>query len=134
LGNAVLQRVGMGWLLPVSEPSGNKLAWISTQFVQVAFCEELFFRGYVQGRVRLLLQPVCGGRDCVLATISIVISSAVFATAHCVVWGGWAGVVTFFPGLVLGWLFWRTGGLLAPVLYHGLANIGYVMLLSKGSA
>jgi len=134
LGSLTLKHVGMGWLFPVAAPSGDRLAWILSQFVQVAFCEELFFRGYVQGRVRLLLQPVCVGRDYVLATASIAISSGVFATAHCVVWGSWVGIMTFFPGLVLGWLFWRTRGLLEPVLFHGLANIGYVALLSKGSA
>jgi membrane protease YdiL (CAAX protease family) len=132
LGSVVLKRVGMGWLLPVAVPSGSKLAWILRQFVQVAFCEELFFRGYVQGRVRSLLQPICVERDHALATATIVISSGVFAIAHCVVWGQWAGIMIFFPGLVLGWLFWRTNSLLEPVLYHGLANIAYVMLLSKG--
>ena len=80
----------------------------------------------------MLLKPVCLGKDHILGLTSIMISSGVFAIAHCLVWGHWAGLMTFFPGLVLGWLFWRTGGLLEPVLYHGLANIGYVMLLSKG--
>ncbi len=134
LGNGILKRAGMGWLLPVAAPSGNNLAWILRQFVQVAFCEELFFRGYVQGRVRLLLGPICSEREGVLATATIGISSGVFAIAHCVAWGHWAGIVSFFPGLVLGWLFWRTRSLFEPVLYHGLANIGYVMLLSQLSA
>jgi len=36
--------------------------------------------------------------------------------------------VTFLPGLILGWLFIRTGSLLAPILFHGLANTFYCML------
>ena len=42
--------------------------------------------------------------------------------------GGMGPVVTFFPGVVLGWLFIRTEGLLASMLFHGSANVFYVLL------
>jgi len=36
--------------------------------------------------------------------------------------------MTFLPGRVLGWLFIRTKSLLAPVLFHGLANTCYCLM------
>jgi membrane protease YdiL (CAAX protease family) len=38
--------------------------------------------------------------------------------------------VTFLPGLVLAWLFIRTRALLAPILFHGLANVSYGLFAS----
>ncbi|MBW7992570.1 MAG: CPBP family intramembrane metalloprotease [Planctomycetes bacterium] len=37
-------------------------------------------------------------------------------------------LLTFLPGLVLGWLFIRTKSLLAPILFHGLANTCYCLM------
>ncbi len=36
--------------------------------------------------------------------------------------------LTFLPGLLLGWLFLRTGSLLSPILFHGLANVSYAVM------
>jgi membrane protease YdiL (CAAX protease family) len=36
--------------------------------------------------------------------------------------------LTFLPGLILAWLFLRTGSLLAPIVFHGLANVSYAMM------
>jgi len=32
------------------------------------------------------------------------------------------------PRLTLAWLFFRTGTLLAPILFHGLANVSYALM------
>lgn len=56
---------------------------------------------------------------------AIVLSAACFALAHWVAQGQAGGLLTFLPGLVLGWLYARTGTLLAPILFHGLANVSW---------
>ncbi len=38
------------------------------------------------------------------------------------------GMLTFFPGVVMGWLYWKSDSLLGPILFHGCANIGYAWL------
>jgi hypothetical protein len=60
--------------------------------------------------------------------IAIGISAACFALAHVIVQGRLTAVLTFVPGLILAWLFFRTGTLLAPILFHGLANVSYAMM------
>ena len=51
------------------------------------------------------------------------VSAALFALAHVVVQGKPAAILIFLPGVVLGWLYMKTGTLLAPILFHGLANV-----------
>ncbi|MCH8119844.1 MAG: CPBP family intramembrane metalloprotease [Planctomycetes bacterium] len=60
--------------------------------------------------------------------LSIVLSAACFAVAHIIVWGQIISVLTFLPGLICGWLFIRTRSLLAPILFHGLANTCYLLM------
>jgi hypothetical protein len=45
--------------------------------------------------------------------------------------GETASLLTFFPGFVFAWLFLRRRSLLPPVLLHGAANIGYVLLFAS---
>ncbi len=54
--------------------------------------------------------------------MSIIISAVIFAMFHSVLLGDVILIVAFFPGLILGWLFVKTGSLLAPIFFHGLAN------------
>lgn len=102
--------------------------WLFYQFMYVAVAEEVFFRGYVQGNILRLTNMVRGEESRLTQWISIVISAAVFAVAHIIVQGQTISVLTFLPGLVLGWLFSRTGSLLAPILFHGLANACYLVM------
>ena len=60
--------------------------------------------------------------------IAIVVSATCFALAHVIVQGRMVCLLTFFPGLLLAWLFVRTRTLLAPILFHGLANIAYGLM------
>jgi membrane protease YdiL (CAAX protease family) len=56
------------------------------------------------------------------------ISAAVFALSHAVLLESPAATVVFFPGLIFGWLYCRTESLLAPILFHGLANVCYGLM------
>jgi membrane protease YdiL (CAAX protease family) len=111
-------------------------AWLLYQFFYVAVAEELFFRGYVQANtMRLLhrLAPTPNGVAGALPGVTpqclaIFVSAGCFALGHVVVQGQITSVLTFLPGLVLAWLFLRTGSLLAPILFHGLANVSYAVM------
>lgn len=92
------------------------------QLLVVALPEELFYRGWLQtswrraapGRaVRVLGADLGPG---FLAT------QALFALGHLATFQPWR-LGTFFPGLLLGWLRERTGGLAAPVVLHALSNL-----------
>jgi membrane protease YdiL (CAAX protease family) len=86
---------------------------VASHLLLAAVPEELFFRGYVQERLR----SSCGGWG------SILVAALVFALAHLLVEPGWLRAAVFFPGLVMGWLRERSGGLLAPALFHWLSNL-----------
>jgi membrane protease YdiL (CAAX protease family) len=90
------------------------------QLVLVVFPEEVFFRGYIQGRLGAGREP---GRAGLL--VRVVYTAALFALAHVVVEAGWIRAAVFFPGIVMGWLRERTGGLLAPAGFHWLANLAW---------
>jgi len=115
-------------LRPVLPEGQNWACWLFYQFMYVAVAEEVFFRGYVQGNIFRLTSTMkleqCGLQQ----WISITLSAACFAAAHIIVTGKIISVLTFLPGLILGWLFTRTRSLLAPILFHGLANICYFLM------
>ena len=52
----------------------------------------------------------------------LLLSAALFASAHVPQYGGWKWWPTFFSGLALGWLALRAG-LAAAVLAHALVNV-----------
>jgi membrane protease YdiL (CAAX protease family) len=112
-------------LRPVIEGPWNWLSWSLHQFLYVAVAEEVFFRGYVQANAASLLGrarwPAPSGRQ----WAEVFVSAACFALAHAVVQGQIMSVATFLPGIVLAWLFMRTRTLLAPILFHGVANLAY---------
>lgn len=77
--------------------------------------EEIVFRGLVQ----TLLIDTLGRR---YRWTTVLVAAAVFALIHAgpVSWHGWPGL--FVLGLVLGWLYERTGSLLPCFLVHALFN------------
>ena len=103
-------------------------AWLLYQFFYVAVAEEVFFRGYVQGNTTKWLRQFTRLPRLAPAGIAIFVSAACFALAHVVVQGQITAALTFVPGLVLAWLFIRTGSLLAPILFHGVANVSYAVI------
>jgi membrane protease YdiL (CAAX protease family) len=107
------------------EPSWS--TWLLYQFLYVAAAEEVFFRGYLQANAMRLLRERRLSRPA-QRWIAITISAGCFALAHVVVQGQIVSALTFLPGLLMAWLFVRTRSLLAPILFHGLANISYGIL------
>jgi len=103
-------------------------SWLLYQFIYVAVAEEVFFRGYLLNNIfEITTTDRCKNRQ-LHNWLCIIISAAVFSAAHVIVQGRIIAVVTFLPGLVLGWLFIRTRSLLAPILFHGLANASYCVM------
>lgn len=91
-----------------------------THLVAIAFPEEFFFRGYLQ-------RTLGGGWGAIVA------ASVLFAVAHllviCVFTSGGAcgqNALTFFPSLLMGYLYMRTGTIWSSVFFHFAANIVYL--------
>jgi len=76
----------------------------------LAFAEELFFRGFLMRRFSNL-------------TVSFF-----FALAHFTYWSSINALLTFFPSLLFGYLYKRSGSLLAPFLAHYSLNLFYFYL------
>jgi len=125
----LLKFFGLGLpLQPVQPKEQGWVGWLFYQFMYVAVAEEVFFRGYVQSNILKLTNP---GKDSQCRRrkwLSIILSAACFAAAHIIIQGRVILVLTFLPGLILGWLFIRTKSLLAPILFHGLANTCYCVM------
>ncbi len=116
--------------LPLSPiiPEGRWFSWLVYQFIYVAVAEEIFFRGYFQCNVMSLLTMSVQKKRAFLEIIGIIISATIFAISHCLILGSVMPIITFLPGLIFGWLLVKTKSLLAPVLFHGLANIFYGLI------
>jgi membrane protease YdiL (CAAX protease family) len=110
---------------PVFAERTDLLSWCLYQFLYVAVAEEVFFRGYLHANVMRLLLRRQDRSVPALRWSGIVISATCFALAHFVVQGRLVALLTFLPGLLLAWLFVRSRSLLAPMLFHGLANVAY---------
>jgi membrane protease YdiL (CAAX protease family) len=117
-------------LRTVLPPEQGWFSWLLYQFLYVAAAEEIFFRGYIQSNVLRLTDTIKFPRPWVQQWAVIIISAGFFAAAHIVIQGHIIAAITFLPGLVLGWLFARTKSLPAPILFHGLANTYYCLVLS----
>lgn len=120
-------------LRPTFGPQHDWLTWLLYQFLYVAAAEEMFFRGYVQANVMRVLNCGRWRSSRTDQGIAVLISASCFALAHVIVQGDPTATITFLPGVVLAWLFIQTRSLLAPILFHGLANVTYaVMALTLG--
>ncbi|QAU13518.1 CPBP family intramembrane metalloprotease [Halorubrum sp. BOL3-1] len=92
--------------------------FIAASFLVIGPCEEILYRGVVQGRLRESLSAVP----------SILLSAAIFAAIHVIaLTGGVSAQLTtvsilFVPSLVFGAVYEYTGNLVVPALLHGLHN------------
>ena len=94
----------------------SSLAVLIRQLFLVAFPEETFFRGFLQ-------ESFGNNRKGLIAT------SILFAVAHIpisLIIGNWFALLTFFPSLVMGWLYMRTRNTLPSTIFHFLANIVFI--------
>lgn len=115
---------------PVRAPPGLiwLLLWLFTQLLVVALPEEMFFRGYILGRLRASFPP----RQRLLGTpfgFAHVLSAGLFAVIHLVLVPSPARLLVFFPGLLFAWLAERSRGVFAPAMHHALANVCQTALL-----
>ncbi|MCK9462080.1 MAG: CPBP family intramembrane metalloprotease [Proteobacteria bacterium] len=104
-------------------PSGYPGAAIA-QLVVVAGPEELFFRGYLMGRLDDLFGA--RGRFRLLGAEvgpSLVVQAALFALGHFAVDLAPHRLLVFFPALAFGWLKARRGTIVAPILFHAASNV-----------
>ncbi|HWN72129.1 MAG TPA: CPBP family intramembrane glutamic endopeptidase, partial [Haliangium sp.] len=94
----------------------------AVQLVVVALPEELFFRGFLLELLERAWPParrfLGGGLG-----RALIVSSLMFALIHVPREGDVRTLVTFFPGLLFGWMRSATGSILAPVLAHASSNV-----------
>lgn len=103
---------GLRALAEMLKPSGGTTAVLIYVLVGLApaFCEEVFFRGYVLTRLLERWPPV----------LAILFVAAVFAVAHLDLQHA---VVVFPLGIWLGVLVWRTGSIVPAIVTHGANNV-----------
>ncbi len=93
-------------LFLLAPPDLSCPAWILNQ-LGVATAEEVFFRGF--------LMSVLGNLR----------TSLLFSLAHLIHFPTLNSLLIFFPSLVFGYAYMRSGSILAPVLLHFTANVFY---------
>lgn len=100
------------------------VSFILTQLLLVALPEEVFFRGYLQTKIGNNIK-------------GIVVVSLLFAVGHFVtlcLGGGHniaicsQAILTFFPSLVMGYLYFTTKSLWASIIFHFFANIVHIAI------
>lgn len=99
----------------------------AAQLVVIALPEELFFRGYVQGRLQDALPPTVnlfGAR----VGWAWLLGAALFAFGHYLVTFEPQMLSRFFPGLVFGWMFARTRSILPGTIFHAASNLIMALL------
>jgi len=92
---------------------------LAVQLFGVSFPEEIFFRGF--------LQDTLGNNY-----KGVIVTSLLFAAAHLpafVFSGDSSAPLTFFPSLVMGFLYLRTSNVIPPAIFHFLANVVYLSSL-----
>lgn len=99
--------------------------WVPTLITQlflVALPEEIFFRGWLQNRLKRVFE-----RRWSVLGVGVgwgwILTAALFAAAHSVIFYQWWHFAIFFPGLVFGWLREKTGTITAPTLFHCVSNL-----------
>ena len=112
---SMLTAVALVWPwddLPHRRPFGLVLKLIISGLA-AAVAEEIFFRGWMQPMLRKRYS----------ATVSIVAVNLVFAPLHLIAAPYFISLLTFFPGLIMGWLRERYGNILPSIIFHFLGNV-----------
>ena len=99
------------------------------QTLAIALPEEVFFRGYLQSRLNLVW-----GRPWRLWSAEIgpglFATALVFTLCHLLISVNWLRFAILFPALLFGWMRERTNSLLAPILFHALSNLTFLVVQS----
>ncbi len=110
-----LYYVGAPHKLP---PDLQKLTSVAPFYLGVAVGEETFFRGFfysVFENEKLFW----------LLTKNNLLSSILFGVAHALVYYDPSRFIVFFPSLVMGFLYERSGSIGAPILFHFLSDLTF---------
>lgn len=86
------------------------------QLLSASFPEEVYFRGFLQERFGNNIR-------------GIVLTSLLFSLMHLprlIFLGDIYSVMTFFPSLIMGFLYMRTGNILPSIIFHFSANVVFL--------
>lgn len=126
----LLKFYGFNFPLQPVLPQDQQLAsWLLYQFMYVSVAEEVFFRGFLQSSVQRYLAAAIPKRRLLQCCLSVIISAVCFAAAHMIMQESVLSILIIIPGLIMGWLYIKTNSLLAPILFHGIANAGYYLMV-----
>ncbi len=109
----VCSKIGNTSLLP-SENFLNIVLF----YLTVAVAEETFFRGYFYSEMEN--EPFLGP-----ISKANFVSSFLFATAHALIYYNPVMFKVFFPSLIMGYLYERSGSILAPIIFHWISDVVY---------
>lgn len=102
-------------LLPlflIAPPELSCIAWVLNQ-AGIALSEEIFFRGFI------------------MEALGNVRTSLLFSLAHLIYFPTLNSLLVFFPSLLFGYAYTRSGSILAPALLHFTANLFYSSLVKE---
>ncbi len=115
-------------------PRGERPGWtwwlwiLASQIILIALPEEVFYRGWLQPRLRRVWPgglPLLG----VAVGPAILVTSALFAVGHVVTIPAAFRLAVFFPSLLFCWLRDRTDHLAGPVTFHVLSNLAMLTVM-----
>ena len=98
--------------------SGKLLSYLPF-YLGVAVGEETFFRGFFYSVFEN--EKLFG-----ILTKNNLISSILFGVAHALIYYDHSRFIVFFPSLVMGFLYERSGSIVAPVLFHLFSDLAYL--------
>jgi membrane protease YdiL (CAAX protease family) len=112
----------LGWTHGHLRLPGAAVTAAVSQLIVVAIPEELFFRGYLLGKLEERWAP---RRSLFGAPVSLALpaSALLFALGHFLVDFNPQRLAVFFPGLVFGWMRLRARSLAAGSTFHALCNV-----------
>jgi membrane protease YdiL (CAAX protease family) len=103
------------YLIFSPSPSPPSLHYILFQLLIVSLPEEFFFRGFLQDSIGKGFKAV-------------LLVSLLFSIAHlpkAIFFGEWISLLSFFPSIVMGWLYTKTNNILPGTIFHFFANLVY---------
>lgn len=95
--------------------------WVIDDLFVVAIPEELFYRGYLQTRLRDAWPQ---GRVFFGARLgpAFWLTAVLFALGHLAIFQAWR-LAVFFPALIFGWMRERNNSIIGAALLHGTSNL-----------
>lgn len=117
--------------LPIPPGKGQFTNWVIFQFLYIAVSEEIFFRAYLQTKILKALNPqlTATADETKKQWIAIIISSSAFTAAHMIIFADPAAILVFLPAMIFGRLFASTKSLIAPILFHGMSNTAFYLMV-----